>query len=580
MGNWTHTAGKAIQILREKGMGEVLWRIRCRFGRKRGERRILAQVRIPERKLEKQRKAVFSPRIRFSIAVPLYNTPAELLREMIDSVCAQSYGDWELCLADGSDEAHGEVGAYCLQRAAAEPRIRYRKLEKNGGISGNSNAALEMAQGEYIALLDHDDMLTPNALYEMRSAIEKTGADFLYSDEMVFRSPDPNRVSVVRLKPGYAPDTLLTNNYICHLTVFSRELMEKAGKFRKEYDGSQDHDLFLRLTNRAKGIAHVSKVLYLWRSVPGSTAEDINSKQYAIDAGRRAVRDFLRAERGTDAEVESTEVFPTMYRVRYPIEGNPRVRVIMDARGETGGTAEKLRALRETAGWDNCAWILMGGEETEGAERIEPREGEHRSSLWQRAAEGDEEYLMWFNGMPEPLDQGWLREMLGHAQQPHVGAVGAKILLREGNIAHAGVILGMGSAGIAGRPYYLAKPATEGYFGQIAVTQNLSAVTDCLLVSRRKMEEAGGFCAEYGDALFEVDLCLRLGEKGYYQVFVPHARMRMRSEKEVYFDVGREYATYGEDAKVFRRRNAAQLRQGDPYYHPMLSLKYEDWRYR
>ena len=218
-----------------------------------------------------------------------------------------------------------------------------RKLDDNRGISENTNACLDMATGDYIGLFDHDDLLHPSALYEYMQAICGQDADFLYSDENTFHET-PADAYWPHYKPDYSPDTLRSYNYICHFTVFSRELLARAGGFRSEFDGSQDHDMILRLTHRARGIAHISKVLYLWRSLPTSVASDINSKTYAINAGRSAVEAFLREEKGINAEVESTEVFPTMYRIRYPMEGKPRVRVILDARLKRGLDAVILRA--------------------------------------------------------------------------------------------------------------------------------------------------------------------------------------------------------------------------------------------
>ncbi len=636
MANLNQTARKTIRYLREMGLWATAKKAGRHFGRKSDERRFAEKMWPSQEERERQRQADFSRSLRFSVVVPLYNTPRNVLREMIESVLEQTYPDWELCLADGSDEAHGEVGEYCRQRAAEDSRIRYRKLEKNGGISENTNACLRMATGDYIALLDHDDRLMPNALYEMRDAVEKTGADFLYSDEMVFRSPKITKIIGIRVKPGFSPDTLLTNNYICHLTVFSLELFSRTEGFRSRFDGSQDHDMILRLTDRANGIAHVSKVLYLWRSIPTSVASDIGSKTYAIDAGRDAVRTFLKDSRGIDADVESTEVFPTMYRVRYPIKGMPRVRVILDARREKNLAAmgregrqagkvasvgwrwhgaqdrkpleDKLWALRESVGWDACAWTVLidvpeedpgmirearfAGEERdnfcqeaerkrEGITWMAAEPGESRRALWSRAAEGtEEEYLLFADGVPESMGEGWLREMLSHAQHGHVGVVGARLHFQRGTLRHAGVVIGMGPERLAGRPYFMEMQEREGYFGMIAVAEDVAAVTDLMLISREKYRRARGFAAEYEDALFDVDLCLRLLEIGYYNVFTPHARLRMGRAKELSVDVGKEYASWSRDAVVFRKRNAAILKNGDPYFNPNLSPEYEDWRIR
>ena len=570
-----------IQRLFRGGPAETVRKTGRYVSRKAAERRFSGNMTPSPEELTRQRAEVFSRPLLFSVTVPLYNTPRDLLEEMVDSVCEQSYTQWELCLADGSDAEHGDVEAYCRMRAAEDSRIVYRKLERNGGISENTNACLDMASGDYVALFDHDDVLLPNALYEMRAAVEKTGADFLYSDELIFQSPRRDRVIGIRFKPSFSPDSLLTNNYICHLTVFSRELLERTGRFRREYDGSQDHDLVLRLTNRAKRIAHVSKVLYLWRAVPSSVASDIYSKPYAIEAGRSAVEHFLRTENGIEAKVESTDVFPTMYRVRYPIEGNPRVRVILDARREMSLPKERLDALRDSAGWPNCAWtVLRGGQNgADSCVQLTSRLGESRSALWARAAEqSEEEYLLFVDGVPESVAEGWVREMLEFALQPHVGAVGPKIHFSNGRVRHAGVVIGMGRGGAAGRPYFRTDGDSAGYFGQMAVAEDVSAVTDCLMVSREKYTAAGGFDPEYGDALFDVDFCLRLLEKGYYNVYTPHAPLKMGRRGSARFDAGREYASWKRDAEIFRKRNAGILTRGDPYYNPNLSLRYENWQ--
>ena len=587
MADINRTLQKAVRYLREKGVRETLNRTKRHFGRKRAERRFVRNMQLTEEEMQRQRAEQFDKPLRFSVIVPLYNTPMDLLKEMTDSVLGQTYPQWELCLADGSDGEHAEVGDYCTGLAEKDGRIRYRKLEKNGGISENSNACLELASGDYFALFDHDDVLTSNALYEMRKAIDATRADFLYSDELIFRSPNRKKIIGIRLKPGFSPDSLLTNNYICHMTVFSRELLEKTGGFRKAYDGSQDHDLILRLTNRAKGIAHVSKVLYLWRSVPTSVASDINSKRYAIEAGRSAVEAFLREEKGIQASVESTEVFPTMYRVKYPIEGTPSVRVILDGREE--GISEKAwKALRDSAGWDRTAWTVIlrseepafsPGDKSAEITWMKPENGESRARLWNRAArECREDYLLFIDGVPEAAEEGWLRELLSHAQHFHVGAAAPRIHFRQGEIRHAGVVIGLGPERLAGRPYHMGDEDSEGYFGQLAVVENVSAVTDCLMISREKWLGAGMFCEEYEDALFDVDLCLRLLETGLYNVYTPHARMKLGKARDVYVDVGREYASYPRDREVFRKRNEQALKRTDPYFHPALSLKHEDWR--
>ena len=569
------TVLKGIAYLRKRGIRKTIRKTVLHIDRKRLEHLYIRRMMPKAEELLTQRKEVFSHPIRFSIIVPLYNTPMNLLREMVDSVRQQSYESWELCLADGSEEAYAEVGTWCRESAKEDSRILYRKLEKNEGISGNTNAALAMAKGEYAALLDHDDLLTPDALYEMAKAIEKTDADFLYSDEMIFLSPRVNRIVGIRFKPDFAPEDLLANNYICHLSVFRRSLLEKTGGFRPEFDGSQDHDLVLRLTAAAERIVHVPKILYLWRSVVGSVAADVHVKEYAIDAGRRAVETFLHGRGQKAAAVESTEVFPTMYRVRTPIMGNPSVRIILDTARETGTIQEKLQVLQAQTTWPNCVWTVTGETGSNAGETGKNR----RERFAEAAADAEEDYLVFVDGIPEPQNPDWIREMLMPAQAEEIGAVGARMRFARGtDLRHAGIILGLGTNGVVGRPYFDREDDLVGFFGQLAVTRNVSAVTDCWIIRREKYEHAGGFDSGYGDALFDIDLCMRLQAMGYRNLWTPYACLSGGLASDYSMDVGAEYASYPRDSALFREKWAQALAQGDPYYNPNLSLKYEDWR--
>ena len=566
------TVSKGITYLKKRGIRKTIRKTALHIDRKRLEHLYVRRMTPTAAELAAQRQETFSRPIRFSVIVPLYNTPMNLLRETVESVRKQSYENWELCLADGSDDDHGEVGSWCRERMAEDHRILYRKLEKNEGISGNTNAALAMATGEYAALFDHDDLLMPNALYEMARAIEKTDADFLYSDEMIFASPKVNRIIGIRFKQDFAPEDLLTNNFICHLTVFRRSLLEKTGGFRPEFDGSQDHDLVLRLTAAAERIVHIPKILYLWRSVAGSVAADIHMKEYAIEAGRRAVETHLHDRGDITATVESTEVFPTMYRVRVPIAGQPSVRIILDTGRETGNTPGKLQALQEKTSWPKCAWTVTDGNESTARKS-------RRERFAEAAAEGEEDYLLFLDGIPEAQNPDWIQEMLMPAQRKEIGAVGARMRFAGGtDLRHAGIILGLGSHGIAGRPYFDREDDLVGFFGQLAVARNVSAVTDCWMVQRKKYEQAGGFDAGYRDALFDIDLCMKLRTMGYRHLWTPYACLSGGKAADYSLEAGAEYASYAQDSALFRAKWAEALAQGDPCYNPNLSLKYEDWR--
>ena len=560
--------------------------IRDRRRRNRERRSALRLIRLPEEELRRQREASAGRTMLISVAVPLYNTPAAFLREMIDSVRAQTWPRWELCLADGSGEDHPEVGRICREYAEKDSRIRYRKLEKNGGISENTNACLRMAGGEYVALLDHDDLLLPNALYEAARAVAETGADFLYSDEYLFVSPDPRAILVPHLKPDFAPETLLANNYICHLSVFSRTLYEQAGGFRKEYDGSQDHDLILRLTDRAERVAHIPKPLYLWRSHADSVAADIGAKAYAIGAGRRAVRDFL-ASKGLRTEVDSVEACPTMYRIRYPAVGEPSVCVVLDCFGSpkpAEALAEQIRDLTARAGWRRVSFAVVTRRPVSGTQAAPVRwfvsGEENRAARLNRVIrETESDYIVLLDPDLRPVSDRWLPELLTLAQQEPAGAVGGKVVFRNGRIRHAGLAIGLGRQRLAGRLFFGA--SEPGYFGQLAVMQNLSAVSsECLMVSRQKYEQAGGFPEAYRNGLFDVDFCLTLSALGYRNVFCPFCLFAGGEKRRFSLDYGAERTGYAEDAELFRTRQAERLRVPDPFFHPALSRDHGDFRIR
>ena len=254
-------------------------------------RRQFGRASFPDQEqAARERETVFPRMVKISILVPLWNNQKEYQVEMLDSVMNQTYGNWELCLADGSDQDHAYLGDICREYAARSGgRIVYKHLDKNGGIAGNTNACLQMATGEYMGLLDQDDVLHPSVLYEYVKAINEQGADYLYCDETTFKGGDIDHMLTMHFKPDYAPDNLRANNYICHFSVFARNLLDGDELFRPEFDGSQDHDMILRLTDNAKKIVHVPRLMYYWRSHPGSTAANIEAKPYAVEAARGAV---------------------------------------------------------------------------------------------------------------------------------------------------------------------------------------------------------------------------------------------------------------------------------------------------
>ena len=595
---------KALLCIKEDGFKEALIRIRLMIWNKETVGNYVKHLYAPGSEEQRQCKEM-DQSIRFSVLVPLFNTPEAFLKEMIESVMDQTYPNWELCLADGSDDGHPEVGVICNGFAERNPNILYRKLKKNGGISENTNACIDMATGDYLVLFDHDDLLLPNALFEIRKAIEEKHGDFIYSDELVFVSPDIKNVIGIHFKPDFAPDDLLSNNYICHLTAFQSSLLKKTDRFRSNYDGSQDHELILRLTDHAENIVHIPKVLYLWRSHAASVASDINSKSYAVEAGQKAVHDFLMSK-GINATVTSSPVYPTMYRVRYPLYETPCISLIVDMfeadpckEGEE--VISWLQTLVEKTAYENYHVILICSEKcmsdwqtimetletrlgSDLSKRIEAvftdvRETSDRLNFGTEKAHG--KYLVFLARYSAPLETMWLQEMLMYAQRENVGAVGGKLLFEDGTIRHAGIIIGLGRSRTAARSHYRVQRDKGGFFGYLAMVSDVSAVTaECMMVRKTYFDRENGFDHQFGNALFDVDFCLKLRERNLLVVFTPFAEMQSTRAMFIHVEVGHEYPDYPEMKMRFKNRWKAVLDQGDPYYNPNFTLDLFDFRPR
>ncbi|MBQ6515011.1 MAG: glycosyltransferase [Clostridia bacterium] len=520
--------------------------------------------------------------LKISVLVPLYNTPAKFLEEMIHSVRVQTYRNWELCLADGSDENHPEVREICEQMAAEDGRIIYRKLEENKGISENTNSCIELASGAYLALLDHDDLLHPEALAEVVRAIRSEGADFVYTDEAVFESPDKSKLITAHFKPDWSPEKLLTNNYICHLSVFRASLLEKAGRFRSVCDGSQDYDLILRLTDCAEKVVHIPRALYFWRSHAASTASDISAKTFAVEAGKTALKDFLKTRRNLEVSVESVPEYPTLYHVKYPLKQAYTVNLILDLTGKTEAEIrDVLNDVYENTAYENVSVTVIT--DTAQAENPTPwpvsfvsAGGRHRPKRLNAAVkEATGDFLVFLDPELTPQGQGWLQEMMMLAQQNEIGAVGGKSFFADGRVRHGGLILGLGRAGLIGRLCFRFDGTSDGYFGQLAVAGNVSAVSaECMAIRREKFEACGGFEEAYRDTLFDADLCLKLKDAGYRNLFTPFALFRGGNAMNFYLDYGKESRLYRTDAETFRVKRGVDVVKPDPYYNPNLTTRF------
>ena len=535
---------------------------------------------ISKEQREKEESRQFDRDVKFSVLVPLYNTPLKFLDEMIFSVTGQTYKNLELCLADGSDDAHSEVGERVRELQKADPRIVYKKLEKNMGISENTNACIDMATGDYIALFDHDDVLHPSALYENMIAICEHGADFIYTDEAVFESSSRTNITSYHHKGDYSPDALRANNYICHFSVFSRELLEKAGRFNKEYDGSQDHDIILRLTEKAQKVYHIRKVLYFWRSHSASVASDISSKPYCILSGRRAVHDSVVRTTGRECVVTSSKAYPTIYDIKYELREMPVISVVVSVKNGIE-SLKKAMGLMMLSSYTNLEMIVVTDSKNEEiAEFLKKDETAvklvddcneedpgKRANLGARAATG--KYIVFLDECCDAASVDWIEQMLMFAQREDVGAVGAKLFTADA-IHHCGIIIGAGEDGITGRENYNVSVKSDGYVGRIAFSRNTSAVSgECMMISRALFEALGGFDVEMGNELYAVDLCLRLREKGLLNVYASLAQLRFKGALPVKTEEGK---------KRFVERWEDVLKKGDPYYNPNFSQEKLDYR--
>lgn len=546
--------------------------------------------------IKEQRQTKFARPVKISILVPLYNTPEEFLREMLDSVWNQTYENWELCLADGSDGQHAYVGEICRAYGEkdAQGRIRYQKLEKNEGISGNTNACYRMATGDYIGLFDHDDILHPCALFEYVKAINEQGADYLYCDETTFKSGNIDRMLTMHFKPDYAPDNLRANNYICHFSVFSRQLLEGTELFRTKFNGSQDHDMILRLTDNAKKVVHIPKLLYYWRSHAGSVASGIDAKPYAIQAAKGAVAEHLKQHGFTHFKIESTRAFETIFRIRYQIIGNPKISIIIANKDHREDLSRCISSILEKSTYDNYEIIVVENNSTSPEifqyyDEISENEkitivtykGAFNYSAINNlgAAHAAGEYILLLNNDTEVISVNWMEELLMYAQREDVGAVGAKLYYGDKTIQHAGVVIGLGAHRTAGHTHYKQPRQNLGYMGRLCYAQDVSAVTGaCLLVKKSLYEQVGGLDESFAVSLNDVDFCLKLREKGKLNVFTPFAELyHYESISRGLDDTGEKARRYEEESARFREKWKEALAAGDPYYNPNFSLDRSDF---
>ena len=546
---------------------------------------------------ERQKNTVFDRMVKVSVLTPLWNTPENFLREMIESVQAQTYQNWELCLADGSDDAHAYVGEICREYAAKDSRIVYKKLEKNGGIAENTNRCLEMATGEFVAPFDHDDLLHPCVLYEYVKVINEKDADYIYCDEATFKNGDVNQMITMHFKPDYAIDNLRANNYICHFSMFDKKLLEGTELYRTKFDGSQDHDMILRLTDKARNVVHVPKLLYYWRQHAGSVSSGVEAKPYVVESARGAVADHLRRHGFSNFKITSTRAFETIFKITYEIIGEPKISIIIPNKDHVEDLRRCITSIIEKSTYDNYEIIVVeNNSETREifayyeelannpAVKIITYKGDFNYSAINNlgVSEASGEYVLLLNNDIQIITVNWMEELLMYAQRPDVGAVGAKLYYPDKTIQHAGVVIGLGAHRTAGHVHYRQKRENLGYMGRLCYAQNMSAVTGaCLLVKKALYEEAGGLDESFAVSLNDVDFCLKLRRLGYLNVFTPFAEAyHYESASRGSEMTGEAAARYNAESARFREKWKAELEAGDPYYNPNFSLDKSDFSLR
>ena len=506
-----------------------------------------------------------------------------------------------------NDAEHGSVEKICKEymekdrkylqqcNSSLSNRIVYKKLSKNEGISGNTNACYSMATGNYIALFDHDDVLHPSVLYEYMKAICEKGADYIYCDETTFKGNKTiDDMITLHFKPDFAPDNLRANNYICHFSAFDRKLLEGTELFRSQFDGSQDHDMILRLTSRAKCVVHVPKLLYYWRSHAGSVASDINAKSYAIEAAKGAVAAHLTEQGYKNFEISSTKAFETIFRIKYEILGNPKVSIVIPNKDHIEDLKRCITSIVEKSTYDNYEIVIVENNsvteeifeyykklEENPAIRVITYEGDFNYSkinnLGVSQTTGD--YVLLLNNDTQVITLDWMEELLMYAQRKDVGAVGAKLYYEDNTIQHAGVVLGLGAHRTAGHSHYRVSYNNLGYMGRLCYAQNVMAVTGaCLMMRKSLFEQLGGLDESFAVSLNDVDLCIRAWKAGYVNVFTPFAELyHYESVSRGLDDRGEKAQRYNRESEAFRAKWKDLLEQGDPYYNPNFSLDRSDF---
>ena len=587
---------KGYRCLKEKGVASFCSKVLKHLGRK--DRPIEYSEWIKHNfatkeqlEIQKQTKFEYEPLI--SVVVPLYKTPKNYLKALVDSIKAQSYSNWELVLSDGSGEP-SPIADLLNQMSSEDNRIKVISADKQYRIVENTNRAIDHANGEFIAFADHDDCLAPDALFEAVKALNEDKAiEFIYTDE---DKTDGNGKTFFepQMKPDFNLDLLRTVNYICHLSVIKREILDKIGYLDNKYEGAQDYDLTLRAIENTDKIYHIPRVLYHWRSHVNSTAENPESKKYAFEAGRRAIQahyDRLNIK----AEVIDGE-YPGLYRTKYIRDYDPLISIIIPNKDHIDDLKRCIDSIEEKSSYKNYEFIVVenNSENDETFEFYKKLEEENKKvkvvyykgifnfSLINNfgAEHASGEYYLLLNNDTSIINGDCFDEMLGYCMRSDVGIVGARLYFEDDTIQHAGVVVGFG--GIAGHCFVMQPRGNTGYCHRIICAQDYSAVTAaCMMVDAKVFKEVNGLSGDLAVAFNDIDFCLRVREAGYLIVYNPYAELyHFESKSRGLEDTPEKVSRFNSEIDKFEKRWGDFLEKGDPYYSPNLTLDSQDFSLR
>ncbi len=588
---------KTIMNTKNYGLKSTWLKIKIRFRTKAAfataNYNTWIKKRMPDKKeLAKQRDMKFEYSPLFSILVPLYETDEYFLDELIKSVKNQTYKNWELCFSDGSKDSE-RLRKIIENYSKADKRIKYTDDKKGPlGISDNTNQAYEIATGEYIVLGDHDDLFTPDALYECVKVLNNKKVDVIYTDEDK-TDEKGKKFFGANFKPDFNIDLLRSCNYICHMFVASKKLVDEIGTFNSEFDGAQDYDFILRCVEKANEVYHIPKVLYRWRAHSNSTSERPDSKLYAFEAGRRAIEAHYK-RLGIEAIVENGDHLG-QYKTTYKIKGNPLISIVIPNKDHVEDLKKCMDSIDEKSDYKNYEYIIVENNSEEDITFEFYKQLEKRDNVnvlyWDKefnysainnfgVKEAKGEYILLLNNDVEVINGDWLSQMLGYCQREEVGIVGARLYYEDDTIQHAGVVIGFG--GIAGHTFVTLDEDSDLYQSRTKVACDYSAVTAACLMTKKKIyEEVGGLEEAFKVAFNDIDFCLKVRATGKLVVYNANAKLHhYESKSRGAEDTFEKKERFNSEIKLFRSRWPEILENGDPYYNVNLTLDKADFSIR